>query len=129
MFAQAPPTPPPKAIFQSAEFYVALGVLAAALLAGAVVIHFIDRWRRQQADAAAAKRESVLDLTTYREMYENGEITQSEYERIRQRIAEKMKREVGLAELPPPTPAPPAQPPNPEEPPPADGSAPPPAGG
>ena len=46
-------------------------------------------------DAVAAKREAVLDLTTYREMYENGEITQSEYERIRNKIAEKMKREDG----------------------------------
>lgn len=130
MFAQASPTPapPPKAILQSAEFYVALGVLAAVLLVGAVVIHFLDRWRQRQTADAAARRESTLDLTSFREMYENGEITQSEYERIRNRLAEKMKREVGLTELPPPPPAATPPPPDPAQPP-ADGSPPPPPAG
>src|SRR5687768_3769671 len=128
MFAQAPPTTArPQAVLQSTEFYLALGVLAGVLLVGAVVLHFVDRWRKRQSDAADARRESTLDLTTYREMYEDGEITQSEYERIRNKIAAKMKQEVGLAERPPP--APPPQPPKPEELPPADGSQPPPAGG
>jgi hypothetical protein len=132
MFAQAPPTPKQQqALFQSAEFYLALGVLAAVLLVGAVVIHFVDRWRRRQAEGATAGRETTLDLTSYRELYENGEITQSEYERIRDKLAVKMKQEVGLAGPPGGSaqPAPPAPPPPPDEPPRPDGPPPPPAPG
>lgn len=95
----APPAPPrapkdAKELLKSGDFYLIVGVLAAILLVGAVVIHFLDRWRRRQTDS---EPETPLTLTSFREMYENGEITLSEYERIRAKMAAKIKKEVGAA--------------------------------
>jgi hypothetical protein len=118
-------------MLQNPEFLVWVGILVGTLLAAALVLHFIDRWRRRQETSGDPLRESTIDLTTYREMYENGEITQSEYERIRDKLAAKMKREVGLADAGPAPAAPPEStpPPHPPEPPPAAGSDPSPAVG
>jgi len=132
MFAQAPAPagPKPTALFQSTEFYLAVGGLIGLLVLAAVVLHFVDRWRRQQTEVAENRPTSPLDLTSFREMYENGEITQSEYERIRDKLAARMKKEVGAAGPPTPAPAPaPPQSAGPPQPPPPDGAAPPPAGG
>jgi hypothetical protein len=123
MFAQAPPPtpppPPPRAIFQNTEFYLLLGALAVILLAGAVILHFVDRWRRTKIDAEPnAGRETLLDLSAYREMYENGEITKSEYDKILAKLAVKMKHEVGLADSPAPPPHSPDSPPSDKSPPP-----------
>lgn len=73
-----------------------MGALVGLLLIGAVILHFIDRWRKREAARGESSRETTLDLTSFRQMYEDGEITQSEYERIRNKIAAKMKREVGI---------------------------------
>jgi hypothetical protein len=84
-------------LFRDPNFYIGMGVLVGALLLLAVVIHFVSRWQKRTAEPDAG-RSSTLELTDYREMYENGEITQGEYDRIRGKLAAKMKREVGLAD-------------------------------
>lgn len=80
--------------FLSTEFLVTVGLLLAALLIGAVVFALVDRWRKRQTDGGG--RESTESLTSYRAMFEAGELTREEYEKIRNKVAAKMKQEVGI---------------------------------
>ena len=119
------PAPPPvkkqKDIFKDADLLVWAGVLAGSLLLAAIVVFIIDRWRKRTA-TNEGKFSTTLQLTDYREMFENGEITHGEYERIRNKLAAQMKKEVGLADAGGANKATPAGPPAPQaEPPPAEG--------
>jgi hypothetical protein len=98
LIAQAPAPAPKnqKDIFKNADLLIWAGILAGALLVMAVIVFFVDRWRKRDDDGPTYS--STLQLTDYREMYENGEITHGEYERIRAKLAAKMKKEVGLTE-------------------------------
>jgi hypothetical protein len=53
--------------------------LAVALFAGAFIIWLVDRWRKRLGQQQAAFDE----LSEYRQMLENGEITEEEYQRLR----------------------------------------------
>src|SRR5262249_16133386 len=68
--------------------YGTLG-LAVALLFGAGVIYFVDKWRKRAGIVTEA--DAVDSLTSYREMYEEGEITEAEYAELRRRVADKVK--------------------------------------
>ena len=61
-------------------------ILVGVLLLGAVVISRLDRWRRRQMDEFDDSAESA---GSFRELYERGEITKGEYERVLQRVAER----------------------------------------
>ena len=78
-------------LFQSVEFLVTIGLLVLILLCGAVVLYVTDVWRRRQL---APDRESADALTSYRVMYERGEITEAEYRAVRNRIAAQMRQEI-----------------------------------
>ena len=105
-------------LLDSTEFIVGTAALIAVLLGGAVVIWWLDRWRKRQERAGV---ESTESLTKFRALFENGEITEGEYVRIRDKVSHQMRREVGLpipapaAEAPadPPESAQPAKPPDP----------------
>ena len=84
-------------LFQSVEFLVTVGLLVLILLGGAVVLYVTDVWRRKQL---APDRESADALTSYRAMYERGEITETEYLAVRNRIAAQMRHEVAADRLP-----------------------------
>jgi hypothetical protein len=62
--------------------------LALALLAGALLVYLTDRWRKRNSrlpmDAAA-------ELTEFRRMFDRGEITEEEYVRLRDRVAQRVK--------------------------------------
>jgi hypothetical protein len=77
-------------VFQSVEFLVTVGLLVLVLLGGAVVLYFTDVWRKRQL---APDRESAESLTSYRAMYERGEITEAEYELVRTRLAAQLRQE------------------------------------
>lgn len=106
--------------------------LVLALLAGAVAISLTDRWRKR---AAAPVHDSTDILTTYRDMYEHGEITEAEYAELRRKVAEKVKSAPAPVKPPEPDPtgrpdptkfalpAPPAPQAAPVEPPPPTGTA------
>ena len=101
-------------LLDSTEFIVGTAALIAVLLSGAVVIWYLDRWRKQRERGAADSTES---LTTFRALFENGEITEQEYKRIRGKVSTQMRREVGLP-MPatveaPVEPVPPSPPPDP----------------
>ena len=85
--------------------------LTVALLAGAAVIYGVDRWRKR-AMAGVTGTDEAGSLTSFRDMFENGEITETEYAELRRRVAEKVKKktvaDVGETKLAPPAPARPA---------------------
>jgi|GEM_PF-1232989 len=64
--------------------------LTAALLVGAAVIYAVDKWRKR---AAAGNTDETGSLTSFREMYEAGEITEAEYAELKRRLAEKVKKQ------------------------------------
>jgi hypothetical protein len=97
--------------------------LTGAMLAGAAVIYAVDKWRKRAA-AGPTDADVAASLTSFRDMYENGEISESEYADLRRRVAEKMKKptaaappvaaplhSVPLAPLPPPAGSPEPPPP------------------
>ncbi|HET6572750.1 MAG TPA: hypothetical protein VFG68_04040 [Fimbriiglobus sp.] len=108
-------------LFQSVEFLVTVGLLVLILLGGAVVLYVTDIWRKKQL---APDREAADALTSYRMMYERGEITESEYLAVRNRVAAQMRHELAVDRPAGAKPAPefrngdePAPPPRPPEPP------------
>ncbi len=64
------------------------GGLIAALLAGAVAISLVDRWRKR---TAAPVQDDTDELATYRELHEQGELTDAEYAELRRKLADKTK--------------------------------------
>ena len=97
---------------QSPEVIWAVAGLTVALLVGAGVIYAVDKWRKRMAAAPATDDTGML--TSFRAMYEAGEITEAEYKELRRRQAEKVKK--------PPAPKPDATVPSAGSAPPAPGS-------
>ena len=87
--------------------------LVGALLVGALAIYLADRWRKRQ-QAMATENEG--QLTNFRALFEKGELTQEEYDRIRHRLGQRILRkhpENAPSPAPPPDAAPPSAPDNP----------------
>lgn len=89
-----------KKLLQSPEFYFYLCLLAGVILFGAIAFWFVDRFRKRAIDGEG-HRTSGQELTSFRDMLDSGEITHSEYERIREKMANKIKKEVNLKKIPP----------------------------
>jgi hypothetical protein len=75
------------------------GVLLGVLVLGAVVIARLDRWRKRQIEGAVDDSDPVM---SFREMYDRGEISKEEYDRVLRRVAER------VGAKPKPVPVPPA---------------------
>lgn len=104
-------TPPPATkraedIAKSGDFYLIVGVLIGVLFLGALILWFVDRWRKDQD---REDENPGLTLSNFRRMFEAGEITQAEYDKILTRMAPKIK---GGPSQPPASPPPPAAPPS-----------------
>jgi hypothetical protein len=101
------PTKAPTDIGQSGDFYMLVGILVGVLFAGAIAIWLLDRWRKHNdCDDSPS-----LSLTNYRAMFEAGEITQAEYDKILARMAPKIKGDAKAAPIVTPlVPPPPPQP-------------------
>jgi hypothetical protein len=100
LFAQEqaePPPPParkdPKDAIKSDALWITVGLLLLVLLVGIVVLAYIDRWRKR---SAPFEKDSVEEVSNFRDLYESGEITQGEYERIRAKMAGRVKEKVGV---------------------------------
>ena len=97
--------------------------LVGVLLLGALIIGMVDRWRKRSASEVLSAGDQ---LSHFRRLYEQGTLTREEFERIRARLAEKLRDELKLrpqvpAEGPPSAEAPPpGRTPGPAEPPPDD---------
>ncbi|MCS6852421.1 MAG: hypothetical protein NZ700_14750 [Gemmataceae bacterium] len=86
------------------------------ILLGALVIYAVDRWRRRPPiDQRSLANEQ---LSQFRAWYEQGELTREEYETIRSRLSQRLRRELDLPERPAAVPEPPPSPTPPEKSPP-----------
>ena len=88
MFAQAP-------LLEDADFLLTLGLLLVVILVGGFVLLGLDRWRKKRG--AADQTRSVDALSSYRTLYECGEISRAEYEVIRGQLAHQMRDEIDAA--------------------------------
>lgn len=70
--------------------------LVAALLVGAIALAWVERWRRRMQSSVVSAAD---ELVAYRLSYERGELSEVEYQRIRDRLTGR---------APPTPPAPPA---------------------
>jgi hypothetical protein len=97
--------------FRQPEVIWGTAGLAVALLVGALVIWTVDRWRKR----SIRNPDAVEELTDFRSMYERGEITEAEYQKLRDRVSGRVKQgqEVSPALKPPPAAAGPPEPPSP----------------
>jgi hypothetical protein len=90
-------------------------LLLVVALAGVVLLYAVARWRKR---AAQDRLSSSDQLSEFRTLYEQGQITQEEFDRLRGLLGQRMRREVERrAEPQPPAAAKPA-PSGPETPPP-----------
>jgi hypothetical protein len=67
--------------------------LIGALLVGAGVIYFVDRWRKK-ADRTQAPAED--ELTHYRVLYERGELSPEEFDRLKLLLGGRLRKELNL---------------------------------
>jgi hypothetical protein len=118
LFAQEPPDaavvakPNPKDAVKSDALWITVGLLALVLVVGAVVITAVDRWRKR---TTPFDKDALKEGSNFREMYEAGEITHAEYERIRNKMAGRVRNTVGLKPtetVPPPLEPGPSETPN-----------------
>lgn len=77
---------PVLALTKQENLFLWSGILVAVLLFGAWVISRLDRWRKRQM---AAEDDSPGHVMTFREMYERGELSKEEYDRVLRRVAER----------------------------------------
>jgi hypothetical protein len=73
-------------------FFLTLG-LVGALLFGALIIYWVERWRKRTTLPGMSAGDQ---LTHFRNLRDKGTITQEEYERIRAQLAEDLRREMNL---------------------------------
>ncbi|HEY1375900.1 MAG TPA: SHOCT domain-containing protein [Gemmataceae bacterium] len=95
------PLPPRPPSLTDPQLLWATFALIATLLLGAVIFAWLDRWRKR------ADRDVLTpadELAAFRQSYDRGELSQEEYERIRAKLAPKVRAQVNL----PPKPARPA---------------------
>jgi hypothetical protein len=91
----------PAELLQSTEFLWLTGALVAILLIGAFILSRIERWRKRQLTDTAAS--DIEQFSSYRAMYENGELSKEEYDRIKAREAKRLRERVFSGKgLPPP---------------------------
>jgi hypothetical protein len=75
--------------------------LVAALLLGALLIAIVDRWRKRSPQSE--RLSPGEQLSQFRKLYEKGELSREEFERIRTLLGGKLRDEL---HLPPGKPAP-----------------------
>jgi hypothetical protein len=95
-------------------FWPALTILGVFAL-GILIIVWVNRWRKRMSQESAGDQ-----MVSFRELYERGELSPEEYDRIRSRLARRLRQELDV-----PAPAPPAPPEGPARPPRPPDAAPP----
>jgi hypothetical protein len=79
----------PRPVWDARLFWLSV-TLVAVILIGALVIYWIDRWRKR----SDGERLSANDqLAQFRELYDQGQLSQEEFERIRASLAPQLRRE------------------------------------
>ena len=76
-------------IVQDPEFLWLVGALVATLIVGAIMISWIERWRKRQL--SDSPKADVEQISTYRAMFERGDLSKEEYDRIKQKEAHRLR--------------------------------------
>jgi len=79
-------------MIQSAEFLWLVAALVGTMLLGAILISWIERWRKRQLTDSPVS--DVQQLGHYRAMFERGELTQEEYDRIKRKEARRLRNKI-----------------------------------
>jgi hypothetical protein len=72
--------------------------LVAIILVGALVLLWLDRWRRRPDVPIVTANDQ---LAHFRELYECGELSQEEFDRIRAKLTGQMRKELNVPAGPP----------------------------
>ncbi len=88
--------------------------LVGALLAGALIVYLIDRWRKRTADEEEAACAPNEQLSHFRTLYERGEMSREEFEKVKALLAGQLRREMNVPAPAAPVAAPPAEAPRPD---------------
>jgi hypothetical protein len=70
--------------------------LIGALLVGAGILFFVDRWRKRPDHSKPSGEE---ELTHYRTLYEQGELSREEYDRLKALLGGRLRKELNLPPL------------------------------
>jgi hypothetical protein len=84
--------------------------LVIALLIGVLVVALVDRWRKRTA--MSERMSPGQQLTHFRQLYDRGELSREEFERIRALLGERLRQDLHLPGARPAEPAQPAPAPN-----------------
>jgi hypothetical protein len=101
------------AMTKEERLFLWTGVLAVVIIAGALVIARVDRWRKRQMESGD---DAPTHIGSFREMFDNGELSREEYDEVLRRMAAKAGAKGKVA-----APSPDSPPTSPENPPPAPG--------
>jgi hypothetical protein len=83
-------------------------VLIAVLLCAALIFSYLQKWRKRQFES----ENPVDQLTSFRALYEAGDLSQEEYDQIKRQMAGRIRPQNSASST--------AKPPSKEEPPPID---------
>lgn len=89
-----PPAAAPANKAQAREDLIVNGAIVGAIFIGlAIIFSAVRYWSRRQIEDCDSP---AMSLSSFREMYENGELSEEEYEQIRNKMATKMKTKMGV---------------------------------
>lgn len=92
------PVPVPNAKAKAREELIGTAIyLGIALVLIGIVFAILKMWTRRQTE----NESPTMSLSSYHEMYENEELSEEEYQKIRAKMAAKMKKTLGIAEKKP----------------------------
>ncbi len=72
-------------------FLLTGGALAGTLLVGALIISWVGRWRKRASNPEILSPSD--ELATYRKLYEEGELSEEEFEQLRAHLGGKIRKE------------------------------------
>ncbi len=105
LLGAAPVVPPPPEGWQFPFLKAGLPLIG-ALLVAALVIYFVDRWRKRADRVTLAPGDQ---LSHFRSLYERGEMTPEEFERVKGLLTGQMRKELNVPAPPPAPEAPPSR--------------------
>src|SRR5262245_51418771 len=100
------PAPAPRPMWDDRLTWTFLAMAGVIGLAW-IVLALVGRWRRRLSEEDTTGDQ----MASFRELYERGELSQEEYDRIKDRLGRRLRQELNLPgpQLPPQPPTPPAQ--------------------
>jgi hypothetical protein len=70
---------------------IATGLLSGTLFAGAMIIALVNRWRKRQENQTLTTHDN---LAAFRVLYERGELSAEEFERIKKQLLGRLKQDL-----------------------------------